>query len=114
MAAAKSTPKIIRLNYDFSNWKVMSEPETIHLREGERIEFASDQGRVHLLLEPPDAYHPSHFRAGDPPVLVKRVAKGMFWCGGTFHDGSQTITINPSDKQYGVNPNPGPDPGGNS
>ena len=113
-SSAKPTPKVIRLSYNFSEWKVTSSPEKIHLKEGETIEFACSEGQVHLLLEPPDAYQPSHFQAGDPPVLVKRVAYGgMFWCGGTFHHGSQTITINPSDKKYGLNPNPGPDPGVN-
>jgi hypothetical protein len=112
MATATAKIKEIRLNYNFSKRTIKTVPRIVRLKKGEAIEFISKQGTLHVLLTPASAYQPAEFRTGDAPVIVKRVVKGMFWCGGTFRTGSKTITINPADKQYGSTPNPPPDPGG--
>lgn len=114
MATAKSTAKSIRLIYDFPNRTLKTVPKVIRLKKGEALDFNCSQGSLHILLRPKTAYQPSEFRTGDPPVIVKRLAKGMFWCGGTFRIGTKVVTINPADKQYGSTPDPGPDPGGGS
>lgn len=115
MAAAKTNVVRVRMKYEEVEGKIEFTPKKLHLKEHDLVEFLCDQGALHLMLDPEDAYHPHTFRTGDAPVHVKKSAKGMIWCGGTFQIsepgyGSQqrTVTIDPQKKQYGSTNDPGP------
>jgi len=114
MATAKENNVQVRMNYKEVDGEVEFTPKKVHLKQGDVVEFLCDQGALNLIFDPADAYHPHTFRTGDPPVQVKKSAKGTIWCGGTFHINAayggqtQTITIDPKKKRYGSTNDPGP------
>jgi hypothetical protein len=114
MATAKAKSVKVRLTYDFDKRTLKTSPSRLRLRKGESVVFACTQGSVHILLSPATAYKPHVYRTGDAPVAVRRSAKGMIWCGGTFLIYGKKIKIDPAKKQYGSQNDPPPDDGGGS
>jgi hypothetical protein len=116
MTAAKTNLVRVQMKYTEVGGKIEFTPKKLHLKENDVVEFLCKEGNLDLIFDPSDAYHPHTFRTGDPPVHVKKSAKGMIWCGGTFQIayGGQprTITIDPNQKQYGSSNDPGPTGGG--
>ena len=117
MATAESKKVTqVHMTYELDKaGKVTFLPAKLHLKAGDLVNFVCAQGELSLLFEPADAYDPPTFRSGGAPVVVKKSAKGMIWCGGTFRFGypagstPQEITIDPTEKEYGSVNTPPPD-----
>ena len=105
-STAQAVTVPVKLTYDFSNDTLITEPAIPRFRVGDKIEFSSDQGDVHILLEPIDGYQPREYRTGDPPVVKTQPGNGMIWCGGTFRlnqvgKDPKTVIIDPRTMQWG-------------
>src|SRR5689334_11615528 len=104
MATAQTATVRVKLTYDFTNHKLTTTPPKPAFKVGDKIEFFSDQGQVHILLEPVDAYEPNEFRQGDPPVLKTKPGNGMIWCGGTYRNAAGAkpaeVTIDPAGMNW--------------
>jgi hypothetical protein len=116
-ADVKQTEEI-ELTYDFNKGKVsvakapknMLGQKELLLKPGELLTFSSLQGKLELRFSPSDAFEPSTYRTGDPPVkLMRRLMpdeERMIWCGGEFihKSGANAVSfhIDPGQKEYGV------------
>jgi hypothetical protein len=109
----------IELIYDFDKETILvKDPGSkvtsnkLQCKQGDLLTFSCDQGTLSLKLEPIDAFKPTMFKTGDPPVEVVRKLKpgekGMILCGGEFTNkkvatlGAKTVKIKTGDPEYGV------------
>ena len=107
MASATSKPTPVSLTYSVgSKGEIQFTPKKLNLKIGELVAFTCDQGKLKLLLEPPDAWDPPGINTGQAVKVMK--PRGKIWCGGTFQlKGSgprsqhNEVTIDPNDKEYG-------------
>ena len=73
--------RTIHLTYDLKQGTITSDPDPIRFREGDTLEFVSDQGPVDVLLVPERLFSGSRFKTGSNPVSVLKAEHCQFCCG---------------------------------
>jgi hypothetical protein len=74
-------PHVIDLIYDAAHETVTGKREVRPIQIGDQLIFKSVWGPVHVKLAPADVFSAAQYQTGDPPLVVKKLAKFQYCCG---------------------------------